>query len=105
MKIYIEDLKFKCIIGILPSERVTPQKVIVNLTFEYKYDEKIKEFVDYSQVAADVKGIMKKKRFELIEEAVVVLKSRLEKNYPISNISIKITKPDILKDCKVSVEE
>ena len=37
MKIDIENLEFKCIIGILDFERVKKQKVIINLSFEYDF--------------------------------------------------------------------
>lgn len=103
MDVYIENLSFKTIIGILPFERVKKQKVIVNLSFSYKYDDEKKDFVDYSLVVNDIKSIMKKKKFELIEEAILYLEKKLCLKYPISNLCLKITKPTILKDCKVSV--
>ena len=37
MKIEIEQLTFKCIIGILDFERVKKQKVIINLSFDYDF--------------------------------------------------------------------
>ena len=53
MKIEIEQLTFKCIIGILDFERVKKQKVIINLSFDYDF---IKDnFIDYSEVANLVK--------------------------------------------------
>lgn len=103
MKVFIEDLTFKTIIGILPFERVKKQKVIVNVTFQYKYDDERKDFVDYSLVSKDIKEIMKNKKFELIEEAIIYISNKLEKKYPLKKLKIKISKPEILKDCKVSV--
>jgi dihydroneopterin aldolase len=103
MKVQIEDLTFNTILGILPFEREFEQRVIVNLSFEYTYDEDDKDFVDYSLVANDVKTIMKFEKFKLIEEALLFLKKELEKKYYISGLDIKISKPDILDDCKVSV--
>ncbi len=38
MKIHIEDLKFKCIIGVLDHERQNEQDVIID--FECKYEFK-----------------------------------------------------------------
>lgn len=104
MKVYIEDLSFKTIIGLLPFERVKKQTVIVNVTFEYQYDDEKKDFVDYSLVAKEIKKIIKKGKFELIEEALETLQKKLTKIFPISDLRIKITKPDILKECKVSVQ-
>ncbi|MEA3288972.1 MAG: dihydroneopterin aldolase [Campylobacterota bacterium] len=101
MKVFIEQLNFKTIIGILPFERVKKQKVIIDISFEY--DFKNGQFVDYSKVAYDVKRTMKKEKFELIEDAINSLQKKLIKKYKVRKLFIKISKPDILKDCKVSV--
>lgn len=104
MKVFIDDLTFKSIIGILPFERVKKQRVILNISFEYQYNDQRKDFVDYSLVAEDAKKIIKKGKFELIEEALEALHKKLYKKYPIKNLQIKISKPDILKECIVSVQ-
>lgn len=101
MTIHVEDLKFKCIIGILDFERVTPQDIIINLTIEYDYKD---IFIDYAAVVKMLKNLMIEKKFFLIEEAIKEIESRLIELYPyIKNSTVKITKPSILKGCKVSV--
>jgi len=103
MKIYIEDLKFQCIVGILDFERVTPQDVIVNLTIEYDYKN---EFINYAEVSEYIKEIMFKEKFLLLEDALATISSQLKINFPqINSLSLKITKPSILPDCRVSVED
>ena len=103
MNVSIEDLTFKTIIGILPFERVTKQKVIVTLHFQYKFKKDQKDFVDYSHVANMAKLIIKKEKFLLIEDAIIYLQRALKNEFNISKLQIKISKPDILKDCLVSV--
>jgi len=103
MKVSIHSLTFKTIIGILPFERVTKQKVILDIFFEYKFSKKEKDFVDYSHVAKMVKQIMKEEKFELIEDALLYLEKALKAKFSISNLYITITKPNILKNCVVSV--
>jgi len=103
MKVSIKSLTFKTIIGILPFERVTKQKVVLNLSFEYNFSKKQKDFVDYSQVANMAKVIMKKEKFKLIEEALIHLQKALKNEFNIKKLHIQISKPDILKDCIVSV--
>ena len=102
-QVAIEKLTFETIIGILPFERETPQKVVVDISFEYEYNPNSKEFIDYSKVSELVKNTMIEKKFELIEEALIFIESLLLKTYPMSNLKLKIAKPDILKDCIVSV--
>ena len=101
MTIHIEDLEFQCIIGILNFERVTPQDIIVNLSIDYKYEKK---FINYVEIVEIIKEIMIKNEFLLIEEALNSLNLKLIKEYSsIKSMEIKITKPSILPECKVSV--
>ena len=72
MKIEIEQLTFKCIIGILDFERVKKQKVIINISFDYDFSKD--NFIDYSEVANLVKKSMKKNKFKLLEDAVKTIK-------------------------------
>lgn len=103
MKISIEKLTFKCIIGILDFERIKKQRVIIDIFFEYNFLDK-DSFIDYSKVAAKVEKTMKEKKFELLEDAIATIEKQLKKKYPIKNLKIKISKPDILKNCIVSLE-
>ena len=101
MRIHIEDLKFQCIIGILDFERVKEQDLTVNLTLDYLYEN---EFINYAQVVDFIKTHTKKSEFLLIEDALDSLKSKLKEKFPLINsLSLKITKPSILPDAKVSV--
>ena len=101
MIIHIEDLQFKTIIGILDFERKTPQDVIVNLTIEYQYSD---EFINYADVANLIKTFIKKEKFLLIEDALNNLATKLKKDFSrINTLNLKITKPSILPDCRVSV--
>lgn len=100
MKVSIENLEFDTIIGILPFEREIKQRVIVNLDFQY--DFKNGNFINYAEVASLVKKNDKEK-YLLIEDALLDLKQKLHSKYQLTNLQIQITKPDILKECTVSV--
>ena len=101
MKIEISDLTFKCIIGILDFERIKKQKVIINISFEYEYSKDL--FIDYSEISALVKKTMKEQKFLLLEDAILYIESLLQNSYKIHNLKIKISKPNILKNCIVSL--
>ncbi len=101
MKIEISDLTFKCIIGILDFERIKKQKVVVNLSFEYEFSKDM--FINYAEISRLIEKTMKKKKFLLLEDAILHLETLLNNNYQISNLKIKISKPDILKNCIVSL--
>lgn len=102
MQIQIENLKFNCIIGILDFERLKPQEVIINIKFDYDYKD-ASTFIDYSKVVNEVELIMSEEKFELLEEAIIYLEKYLYKTYEIKNLYLKISKPNILTNCIVSL--
>jgi dihydroneopterin aldolase len=101
MRVDIEDLTFKCIIGILDFERIKKQQVIINISFKYKFEDGV--FIDYSEISSLVESTMKKQKFKLIEDAIIFLEALVYKSYKINNLKIKISKPKILKNCIVSL--
>lgn len=101
MKIHINDLSFKCIIGILDFERIKKQKVIINLSFEYEFSKD--KFINYAEVSELLKTTMKKEKFLLLEDAILHIENLLNSTYNISNLYIKISKPNILTNCIVSL--
>lgn len=103
MKVCIEDLTFDCIIGILDFEREKTQKVIINLSFEYDYKEP-SNFIDYSKVANKIESIMIEEKFELLEDAIIFIENYLNKSYKIRELKLKISKPNILTNCIVSLQ-
>ena len=101
MTIYVEDLKFQCIVGILDFERITKQDVIINIKIEYAFDA---AFINYALVVDLVKSSMIENKFLLLEDALSQLSDSLKKEFlTIDSLYIKITKPSILPDCRVSV--
>jgi len=105
LKVNIDDLTFDCIIGILPHEREKTQKVIINISFEYFYDTNKEYFIDYSEVASLVETSMIEQRFKLIEDAILFIRKKIKENWKLEKLKVKISKPDIMPNCKVSVEE
>ena len=101
MTIYIEDLKFQCIVGILDFERTTEQDVIVNIKIEYAFED---AFINYALVVDLVKSSMIQNKFLLLEDALSQLSDFLKKEFStIDSLYIKITKPSILPNCRVNV--
>ncbi len=102
MTIHIEDLTFDVIIGLLDFERVTPQKVIVNLQASYIYDHD--KFINYADIVEIIKDKLTTERYKLLEDALLGLRDIISTTYPdIQTLEIKISKPDILSECIVSL--
>ena len=104
MTIHIEDLTFDVIIGLLDFERDKPQRVIINLEASYDYSDD--QFIDYADIVLLVKDKLKVERYTLLENALLGINKLLHITYPhIETLSIKISKPDILSDCTVSLSK
>jgi len=104
LRIEIEDLTFNCIIGLLDFERVNEQRVVISTTIDYNYSKN--NFIDYVQVSNIIKTNLKNSKFKLLEDALLDTKDKIINEFKnIDTLYIKITKPDILKDCKVSLSK
>ena len=100
-EIAIKNLMFKTIIGILDFERKIEQKVRVDCFIRYD-DER--DFIDYTRVVEEIKSIVIKGKFGLIEDALNSLIDSLKSRFQaIKSIKITICKPEILGDCLISV--
>ena len=104
MTIHIEDLTFDVIVGLLDFERDKPQRVIINLEASYAYSDD--QFIDYADIVLLIKDKLKVERYTLLENALLGIKEILYNTYPnIERLFIKISKPDILSECTVSLSK
>ena len=102
MTIHIEALTFNVIIGLLDFERDKPQKVIIDMEATYEYTNE--EFIDYADIVLLIQNELKEKRYELLEVALIGVKSVLCSTYPqLKTLFLKIAKPDILSECSVAL--
>ena len=102
MKIHIEALTFEVIIGLLDFERDRPQRVIVDLNAQYDYADE--NFIDYADMVFLNQTELQEKKYNLLEEALLGIKTRLYSTYPqLQTLSLKISKPDILPKCTVAL--
>ena len=104
MTIHIENLRFHTIIGLLDFERVEEQEIVANLEIDYRYRKGA--YLDYARVAEIVETHLRQKRYELLEEALLGLKSLLIETFPeIRRLSCRLTKPHILPHAEVSLSQ
>ena len=104
MTIHIEALELDVIIGLLDFEREHTQRVVIDMEAEYTYIEE--DFIDYADIVILMEKELKEKRYELLEEALLGLKSVIITAYPgVETLALKIAKPDILPHCNVALSE
>lgn len=100
--VLIEGLSFEAIIGVYEDERQNPQKVVVDAKLNYNYNNGV--YIDYERVKNLIKDIVIKKKFYLLEDAIVEIKRELTSSYPqLVSLSIGITKSEIFDDCQVKI--
>ena len=104
MTIHIEALTLDVIIGLLDFERDKTQKVVLNIEIDYPYLEN--DFIDYAHIVSLVHELLEKNKYELLEDALLELEEVITQNYAqIAQLKIKISKPNILANCIVSLSK
>lgn len=102
-KIHINDLEFKAIVGAFEFERIKPQRVVVDIECDYRYSG---SYLDYANIAKVVQNRVIEQKYRVLEEGIDDISQMLRDEFPnIESLKIKIAKPDIIKNCKVSVEK
>lgn len=76
--VFVEDFKFKTIIGLLAFERVKRQKIRVDMGF------KADEFIDYAFVCEHTRNEFEKMKFKKVEEALQYFKNNFKENFSVS---------------------
>jgi dihydroneopterin aldolase len=96
----IDKFEFEAVIGLLESERHTPQKVEICAKVAVKY--KKKSMVDYVKIYDTIKDVVQKGKFFTVEQALLNVSKEIGRLNPqIRWIKLKILKPSILKNAVV----
>ncbi|HPY96467.1 MAG TPA: dihydroneopterin aldolase [Candidatus Cloacimonadota bacterium] len=101
MVIHLKDMIFFGYHGVYPEERKLGQRFVVNIALETNNDndihiEHIDDTIDYTKVYNEIKHIMEKEQFVLLENcANRILNSLLERFSLIQQITVKIEKPGV----------
>ena len=102
-RIFIEDLRVDCIVGIYPHERTQPQPLIVELelgldTAEAAYTGRIGATCDYARVVDEVAMLLEFRRYKLLEMAAEELAAMLCGVHPnIQDLRVRLHKPQALQ--------
>lgn len=108
-KVFIRDLTFNAILGILPEERVQPQPVIINLTLITDItvaaaSKNIGDTLNYAEVADAARSLTVEGEYLLIETLVEdIAKVCLEAGA--DAVSVRVEKPNAVSEASaVGVE-
>jgi dihydroneopterin aldolase len=101
--IYIRDLVFDAIIGVLPIERTTPQPICINLevtvnTQTAARSRDLKDTLDYAALAEAVKHLTIKAECLLVETLAAQIAELALAQPMASAVLVDINKPNALAD-------
>lgn len=104
-KIFLQGLEVRCIIGIFDWERKKRQKVVIDLEFPANIAkaakrDRIKDTVDYKRIAKRTISFVEKSRYQLIETLAERLASRLLKEFRLSGLTLRVSKPGAVRGSK-----
>lgn len=107
--IELERLEIDCIVGILPHERVTEQKIFVDVAMDLDFapaaaSEDVADTIDYTVVSAELAALVRERKYQLIETmAVECVELVLLRHPAVERTSVAIHKPAAVPQAKDTV--
>ncbi|MDY3113336.1 MAG: dihydroneopterin aldolase [Helicobacter sp.] len=99
--IYLKNLRFKAIVGILKKERLKKQKIKIDAKF---LCDNLEKYLDYRDLRAFIKEAFLQE-FLLLEDAQIYFLNKIPAKFPqVLEFSLTITKLEIFNDCQVGVK-
>ena len=109
-RIYIQDLKLSCIIGINEDERLNQQDIIINIIIYAGLarackSDNIEDTVDYKKIKESIVTMVKNSSYFLIERLADHIAGICLNNPLIKKVTVRVDKPFALTYARtVSVE-
>jgi 7,8-dihydroneopterin aldolase/epimerase/oxygenase len=96
--ILIKGLRFECIVGINPDERINPQPVQLDLEIGTDIstaaaNEDIGSTVDYGEIAIAVEVLVKARQFLLLETLAEQTTAMILDRWLVSSVRLTVLKP------------
>lgn len=108
--VFVRDLQVMATLGIHEHERLTPQRIIVNIDLSVKEGDDpmiddIKNVVSYEIVVKKVEAIIAQGHVNLVETLAELFAEACLKDKRVMAARVRIEKPDIIKNARsVGVE-
>ena len=102
-RIIIRDLRLQGIIGINPEERERPQTILINATIftdtrRAAATEDIRHTVNYFAISQRISQHVSNSEPWLVEKLADDIARIIVTEYPVSQVTIRVEKPDILPE-------
>lgn len=108
--VFVRDLEIKATLGIYEHEKLSPQRVIINIDLSVKergepLEDDISNVVSYEKVVDLIKEIVATGHVHLVETLAEMIAARCLENDWITGVRVRVEKPDIIPEARsVGVE-
>jgi len=108
--VFIRDLQLRAMLGVYDSEKLEPQRVIVNVDLSVQehgepLDDDIQNVVSYEHVVNHVKELIAEGHVHLVETLAEMIANECLKNRWVVAVRVRVEKPDIIPEAvSVGVE-
>ncbi len=108
--VFIRDLQLRAMLGIYDSEKIEPQRIIVNVDLSVKergepLDDDIQNVVSYEHVVNHVKELISQGHVHLVETLAEMIANECLQNRWVVAVRVRVEKPDIIAEAaSVGVE-
>lgn len=106
--VFVRDLEVMAILGIHEHEKLTPQRIVVNIDLSVKEGDRfddIASVVSYEIVVKKVEAIVAQGHVNLVETLCELIAQACLKDQRVMAARVRIEKPDIIKNARsVGVE-
>lgn len=109
-RIYIRDLRLRCIVGIYPEERTNKQDVLINVTMwcdlrRAAETDQIEDTVNYKFVKKGIAALVEGSDYLLIERMAGAIADLCLKEAGVEQVQVTVDKPGALRFARsVAVE-
>jgi FolB domain-containing protein len=109
-RIIIDSLKVKCIVGVKPEERQTPQEVSINLKLVLDLtnaisSDDIEDTVDYDDLTRQVVRFVEQSDFKLLEKLAYEVASLAKEQTRAAEVTVLVKKPAAIKNARYAAAE
>ena len=108
--VFVRDLEINATLGIYEHEKLSPQRVIINIDLSVKergepLEDDISNVVSYEKVVDLIKEIVATGHVHLVETLAEMIAARCLENDWITGVRVRVEKPDIIPEARsVGVE-
>jgi FolB domain-containing protein len=108
-RIFVDNLRLDCLIGVTEEERRQPQKIIVDMDLTLDLgraaiSKRIEDTVDYREVRRQVSGFVSSGEFMLLESLAEGIASLALDRFKIDGVVVKLRKEKYAVEPSIGIE-